>query len=291
MSSVRHGLLPVLVLLCAACSFSVDAEPFIATEEKTFTVDGRPELSLRTFDGSISVTTWSRPEVALMIERRAGSQAEAEALDVITSQDGNRIVVEAKAPPRRVYVGFHQGPEVRFVVSMPADADLTAASGDGSISAAGINGRVELRSGDGALRGERLRGEIVADTGDGSIALDEVAGRVRANTGDGSVRISGAPDVLEAHTGDGSIAVELTGDVVLQEDWELTTGDGSVRVALPPAVRAQLDARTGDGRIDAADFGLRTGEDSRHELRGPINGGGPVLRIRTGDGSITVAKN
>ncbi|HEX7087319.1 MAG TPA: DUF4097 family beta strand repeat-containing protein [Vicinamibacterales bacterium] len=290
MSRARLGILPAVLLLCAACSFSVNAEPFVAKEEKTFAVTGRPELSLRTFDGSIEVTSWDRPEVALTIERRAGSQAEAEALEVTTSQDGNRIVVEAKAPARRVYVGF-QGPEVRFVVSMPAEGDLTAASGDGSIAATGISGRVELRSGDGSVRGERLRGEVVADTGDGSIALSDVAGRVRVNTGDGSVRISGAPNALEAHTGDGSIALELTGDAALQEDWELTTGDGSVRVALPPSVNAELDARTGDGAIDAADFGLRTREDSRHELRGPINAGGKVLRIRTGDGSITVAKN
>lgn len=290
MARARLELLPAVLLLCTACSFSVNAEPYVAKEEKTFAVDGRPELSLRTFDGSIEVRSWDRPEVALTIERRAGSQAEAEALEVTASQDGNRIAVEAKPPARRVYVGF-QGPEVRFVVSMPAEADLTAASGDGSIAAAGINGRVELRSGDGSVRGERLRGEVVADTGDGSIALSDVAGRVRANTGDGSVRISGAPNALEAHTGDGSIALELTGEAMLQEDWELTTGDGSVRVALPPTVNAELDARTGDGAIDAADFGLRTREDSRHELRGPINAGGRMLRIRTGDGSITVAKN
>jgi hypothetical protein len=41
----------------------------------------------------------------------------------------------------------------------------------------------------------------------------------------------------------------------------------------------------------AGDFGLETTADSRHELRGRIGNGGPMLKVRTGDGSITVAKN
>ena len=58
-------------------------------------------MSLKTFDGSIEVTSWDKPEVGVTIERRAGTQAEAEALKVTTSQDGNRIVVEAVQPERR----------------------------------------------------------------------------------------------------------------------------------------------------------------------------------------------
>lgn len=291
MLSPRVALAAATMVVCTGCTLNVSAEPYVATEEKTFTVSGRPELSLRTFDGSIEIAAWDRAEVAVTIERRAGSQAEAEELKVTATQDGNRIAIEAVQPERHVQVGFNIGRSVRFVVSVPKETDLVANSGDGSISATGISGAVELRSGDGSVRGAGLRGEILADTGDGSVALENVAGRVRVNTGDGSVRINGAPGVVQAHTGDGSIALELTRDATMDEDWELTTGDGAVRLALPPTVNAELDARTGDGSINAGDFGLRTREGARHELRGRINAGGPVLRIRTGDGSITVAKN
>jgi hypothetical protein len=51
-----------------------------------------------------------------------------------------------------------------------------------------------------------------------------------------------------------------------------------------------VDAHTGDGGIDAHDFGLQaTGED-RNDLRGSIGSGGPTLRLRTGDGGITLSK-
>ena len=281
------------VLFGSACSINVNAEPFVATDQKSFSVTGTPEVSLKTFDGSIEVTAWDKPEVGLTIERRAGSQAEADALVVNTSQDGNRIVVEAVQPERDKQVGFHigQGRSVRFVVSVPKQTDLVARSGDGSIAATGVQGRVELRSGDGSVRGADLDGDIIVHTGDGSIALDNTAGRLDLSTGDGSVRVQGAPTLVKAHTGDGSVALDVTAGASIGEDWEITTGDGGVRLSLPPTINAELDASTGDGSISAGDFGLETTADARHELRGRIGDGGPLLKVRTGDGSITVAKN
>ena len=40
----------------------------------------------------------------------------------------------------------------------------------------------------------------------------------------------------------------------------------------------------------AEDFGLRTSGDHRSDLKGNIGSGGAALRIRTGDGSIRLAK-
>ena len=53
---------------------------------------------------------------------------------------------------------------------------------------------------------------------------------------------------------------------------------------------AELDASTGDGTISAGDFGLQTDGERKHELRGRIGTGGPTLKVRTGDGGITIAK-
>lgn len=288
-----RAVAPALVaaaILGSGCSINLSAEHYIGKEEKTFAVTGKPELSLKTFDGSIEVTTWDKPTVGLTIERRAGSQPEAEALKVTTSQDGNRIVVEALQPERSVQVGIHVGRSVRFVVSVPKNTDLVARTGDGSIAVTGVHGKLELRSGDGSVTGTGLEGEVAAHTGDGSVALEGVKGRVDVDTGDGSVRIAGAPTALKAHTGDGSVALTLESGTAINENWEITTGDGGVSVQLPGTVNAELDASTGDGTIDAGDFGLRTDSDSKHELRGRLGTGGPTLRVRTGDGGITIVK-
>lgn len=277
-------------ILGSGCSINLSAEHYIGKEDKTFAVTGKPELSLKTFDGSIEVTTWDKPTVSVTIERRAGSQVEAEALKVTSSQDGNRIFVEAVQPERTVQVGIHVGRSVRFIVSVPRNTDLVARTGDGSIAITGVHGKLELRSGDGSVTGTGLDGDVAAQTGDGSVALEGVKGKVDVNTGDGSVNIAGAPTTLKAHTGDGSVALKLDAGTAINENWEITTGDGGVSVELPGTVNAELDASTGDGTITASDFGLQTDRESKNELRGRIGTGGATLKVRTGDGGITIAK-
>jgi len=296
MRTLRSGaaLLAFAVVGSTACSINLNAEQYVNKEHKTFAVTGKADVELKTFDGSIEVTSWDKPEVAVTIERRADSQAEAETLKVTAEQNGNRIVIHAVKPDRReseVQVGFHHGRSVAFVVNVPRTTDLNATSGDGSIAVSGITGRVDARSGDGTISTSDISGDVGLDTGDGAVTAENVSGSLKINSGDGSVTVKGQPRGLIAHTGDGSVNVDVTsaGDKP-SEDWELTTGDGGIHVTLPVGFNAQVDAHTGDGGIDANDFGLRaTGED-RNDLRGAIGSGGPTLRLRTGDGGITLSK-
>ena len=294
MRTIRSGvILGLAVIGGAACSIDLNAEQFVKKEQKTFAVTGQADVDLKTFDGSIEVTSWDKPEVAVTIERRADSQAEAEALKVTAEQNGNRIVVHAVKPEDRessVHIGFHQGRSVRFVVTVPRTSDLNATSGDGSISVTGITGRVTARSGDGSITTSDVKGDVGLDTGDGSVTAENVSGSLKINSGDGSVTVRGQPQGLIAHTGDGSVNIDVTSATTAASDWELTTGDGGIHVTLPAGFNAQVDAHTGDGGIDAHDFGLRaTGED-RNDLRGSIGSGGPTIRLRTGDGGITLSK-
>ena len=289
----RLAVLALAALASSACTIDLDAAQYTAKEDKSFNVAGKAEVSLKTFDGSISVMAWDKSQVALTIERHAGSQAEAEALKVKAEQEGNRIIVEAVKPEGHdgMHVGWHAGRSVSFVLHVPKQTDLTASSGDGSISANGLAGTVQLKSGDGSIKAADLVGDVTVHTGDGSVDADNVSGALDVSTGDGSVSISGAPKALKARTGDGSVNVRVAGGVAgPTEDWDISTGDGGVTVNLPSGFNAQLDAHTGDGSVSADDFGLRpTGED-KNNLQGTLGSGGRTLRIRSGDGSIHVGK-
>lgn len=280
---------PLLCAAVAGCSINLSAERHVSTEKKSFPVTGRAEVSLKTFDGPIEVTTWDRPEVAVTIERYAGSEAQAEALQVEVEQAGNSIRVEAIKPEKTIEVGFNGGRGVKLIVSLPAESDLQAGTGDGSISAEGVRGTVALRTGDGAVRAKGLSGNLTINTGDGSVTLEGVSGRLDVSTGDGSVRVEGAPTALRAHTGDGSVALNLRSGASFDDDWEITTGDGSIQVSLPDGLNAEVDARTGDGRVSGEGLGLEVSE-SRRALTGRLGTGGRQLKIRTGDGSISLSR-
>lgn len=279
-------------LACASCSIDVSGEGAQLTEEKRFQVGTEVNLTVRTFDGAIEVRSWDRNEVAVQIERRGPTPQEAEALEVRTTQEGNRIVIEAQEPRDRrgLSFGSSQSPAVSFILRTPRQVTVDARSGDGSITVGGIAGVITIRTGDGAIRGEGLEGRIQAHTGDGSIRIRDVSGSVDADSGDGSIELLGRFDELRAHSGDGSVRIEAEEGSAMKADWSVTTGDGSIRVLVPGAFDAEVDARSGDGRVRAnwADLERRDDNDERESFRGRLGKGGRTLRISSGDGSVNI---
>src|SRR5262245_41807550 len=89
------GLIAVTTVPLAACRVGFGATDAVIRDEKRFTVSGNPDVTLGTFDGSIEVRSWNRPEVLVTTEKHGADRQEAERLDVLSTQDGNRIHVEA----------------------------------------------------------------------------------------------------------------------------------------------------------------------------------------------------
>lgn len=268
-----------------------DANRYIEREEKRFSTTGTPDVAVSTFDGSIEIRAWDKPEVEVIIEKRTATKEAAQEIEIHSEQNGNLVTVDVKAP-RMSGFGIHFSRSAKLIVSLPASANVTAKSGDGSIDVARITGRLDLRSGDGSIRGRDLAGDVRAHTGDGSIKLDGVTGSLDVDTGDGSVEASGKLASVRARSGDGSMTIHADTGSAADSDWNLTTGDGSVTLELPDGFNGELDAHTGDGGIRMDDITLSnvTGNVGRNTVRGRLGTGGRAVRVRTGDGSITLRR-
>lgn len=275
----------------SACAIDVRGDDAVVREEKRFTVSGEPDLRLRTFDGSIQLKSWDRNEVLVEIEKHGPDSDSAKALVVNASQEGNRVTVEVPNP-RSDGGGFHigQSPSASLIVTAPRHMRLDAHTGDGSVSADNIAGTIAIDTGDGSIRIRRIAGGLKAHTGDGSIDIDDAVGRVEAQSGDGSINVGGRFELLDVKSGDGSVHVDAADGSALKSDWSITTGDGSIAVELPGNIDAQIDARSNDGGARANGFsGLTTSrEDDRGAVTGTLGKGGRTLRVRSGDGSISI---
>ena len=166
--------------------------------------------------------------------------------------------------------------------------DVSAQAGSGGIEAHTVTGRLELRTGSGSIKALAIAGSVSASTGSGGITLNLSAAEqgsamdVEAHTGSGSIDISGISGSLRASTGSGSI--KAGGNPM--GNWSLHTSSGSVALDVPPDAAFDLNARTASGRINfekALDF---DGALSRKEARGKFRGGGNLVEVRTGSGSI-----
>jgi DUF4097 and DUF4098 domain-containing protein YvlB len=254
-----------------------DLNKYVERDEKHFAVSGKPDVALTTFDGSIEIRPWDKADVQVVIEKRGRDHDDVAAIEVKADQHGDRIEISV-TEPKRDHGGFNlhfNNRSAKLIVSVPASADITAKSGDGSIDIERVAGHVQLRSGDGSIRGRMLGGDVEANTGDGSIRLDGKLTSVRVHTGDGSVTIHADPGSSPG------------------ADWDIVTGDGSVTLEVPDGFSAEVDAHTGDGGIHMRDLTLSnvTGNIGKNSLRGRLGDGGKALRVRTGDGSITLKRS
>ncbi len=254
-----------------------DLNTYVERDEKHFAVSGKPDIALTTFDGAIEIRPWDKADVQVVVEKRGRDKDDVAGLEVKSEQHGDRIEISV-SEPRRNHTGFNfrfNNRSAKLIVSMPAASDVSARSGDGSIDIERVAGRVQLRSGDGSIRGRMLGGDVEANTGDGSITLDGKLTSVRVHTGDGRVTIHAEPGSSPG------------------ADWDIVTGDGSVTLEVPDGFGAELDAHTGDGGIHMRDLTLSnvTGTIGKNSLRGRLGDGGRAVRVRTGDGSITLKRS
>lgn len=292
--------------LLAGCEVNLNTEGLSAREVKTFKVAGLPDLVVDTFDGAIELHSWDKNEIEVEVEKRAMEQGLLDEIKIDAQQQGDKITVKITGPARRdrhgVTIGMHISPTARVRVVLPRNANINAVSGDGSIRAEAIEGKIVLNTSDGSVTGTRLGGDIQIRSGDGSIRLEKTNGKLDLETRDGSIGMEVKPTVLHARTGDGSIRANIEADTVMADNWDLTTSDGSVTVTLPGVFNGELDAETSDGAVRAnhpllPDGSERRDGDDREErrerrraLHSKLGDGGKMFRIRTGDGTIRIER-
>ena len=290
--------------LLAGCEVNLNTEGLSAREVKTFKITGQPEVVLDTFDGAIELHSWDRNEIEVEVEKRAMEQSLLDEIKVDAQQQGDKITIKVTGPRsdrHGVTIGVNISPTARLRVAVPRNANITAMSGDGSIRAEAIEGKIVLRTTDGSVTGTRLGGDVQIRSGDGSIRIDNATGKLDLETDDGSVTVEARPSVLHLKTGDGSVRVTLGAETVMTDNWDITTSDGNVSVTLPGLFNAELDAETSDGTVrtnhpllDGDRDERREGEDRddrrerRRTLRSKIGDGGKALKIRSGDGTIRI---
>lgn len=302
--------LGVMMALGQACTLSATGQRSEGTFDRTLTVSGKVDLDVTTGSGRIEV--------------RPGSGNKVEVHGRITAQDWSfkrsslspeeRVKRLQANPPveqtgNRIRIGRIEDEDLRRNVSIeytlvvPAQTALVAQTGSGAMEIAGLTDTIALETGSGAIRVRDASSDVRARTGSGSIEADGVGGAFRASTGSGRIEVvkTGKGDV-EASTGSGSIVVRgvrggvrastSSGSLRVQgeqtAEWRLSASSGSITIELAGKPAFDLDAESHSGGIDTSFPVTMSGKFSRHELRGPVNGGGPLLHLRTSSGSIRI---
>ena len=225
--------------------------------------DGR--VSIETFKGSVTVSTWDRAEVKIdaVIEPDGTDSDQKEKVaetEVRISGSGSSVTIRSDYHNAHHLHSFLSGlfdwnsgvlPLVRYTIQMPASARLEIEDHKSDIQVSGLKSDLKLHTYKGT-------------------------GRVTAL--DGAARI-------ETYKGD--IRVEFAR---YSHDSRFETHKGDIEVRLPRDSRFELDADAGRRGGVESDFAMttRAGNWRATHASGAINGGGPRMHMTTYKGTLRV---
>lgn len=230
--------------------------------------------------------TWSKPLEAgrtlaveglngeITVTRASGGEARVSAVKRVRRGSGADVRIEAHETDRGVvFCAVYPWQKPRGDEPCRFSGGEKGWSRDNDVS---VDFAVELPAGVG-LAAENVNGSIRA-TG---LASDVVAGTVN-----GSVEVS-TTGSARAETVNGSLTVTVGR---ASGPMELETVNGGITVTLPADLGMTIAAETVNGSIES-EFPLTvTGKFGPREVKGTINGGGPLLSLETVNGSIRIRK-
>lgn len=270
------------VALVATCVAAIPALAAESTFNRTLQVNGKVDLTVSTGSGSIHITHGADGQIHVFGRVRSSFGGSEEQVRQIAAnppieQTGNIVRIGVRRE------NMHNI-SIDYEVQAPVDCYLKASSGSGDINDDGVGDNARLNTGSGSIRATGLRGGFSVGTGSGNIYADQIGdGEVRAETGSGSIELRNLHGGLHAETGSGSIKTAGTPAA----PWKLETGSGSIEL-WPGAAGINIDAETGSGSIHTDREMTTQGTSNRHHVSGKINGGGPLVKLETGSGSIRI---
>ncbi|HLH54915.1 MAG TPA: DUF4097 family beta strand repeat-containing protein [Verrucomicrobiae bacterium] len=301
------------------------------TLNKQFNAQPGGKIVVEVDFGSIDVSTNASNEVTVEVLRKVtrSSKQDEEAFlrenPVSFSQDGNVVTVvsHSKSKLRGLWQG-NQRTEAKYTISVPASFSAQLRTSGGGIAASDL-ASVKAETSGGGFHFARLHGDVNARTSGGGIHVADCDGPLKLQTSGGGIEVLGGSGSLEGDTTGGPVTVrnfrgpahvESSGGGItienvngktegstsggsisgsfsapLSDEIKLSTSGGGVTLRVPDNSAFDLDASTSGGTVHSDLPVSGTGKPNRSHLKGPVNGGGKPVVLRTSGGSIYVKKS
>ena len=267
-----------------ARAIAVQSESDNATSfDRTLPVSGDAQLMVTTGSGNIHLTRGSDNQIHIHGQIHVSHEGHEEQARQIAAnppieQAGNVIRVG------RQHEEHWRGISIDYQIEAPAGTQLEATSGSGDIVDDGVGKNAKLETGSGDIRATGLQDAFIVKTGSGNITANQLGqGDVKAETGSGNIEIKDVHGSFRGQTGSGDIMASGTPSA----PWTLETGSGNVEIWTNNAPLT-LDGSTGSGSVTTDHEMLVKGSHNQHHITGNLNGGGPLVRVQTGSGDISI---
>ncbi len=255
----------LILLLGGAARAAVHQEEF----QKVLPLSAKGTFSLKNVNGKVMITTWNEDKVEIKALKKTDKAAEnLQKVKIEVTSTAESVSVDTIYPKIK-----NLGVSVDYEIKVPEGIRLAEVhSVNGGLNLTGPFGRADASTVNGGIHIENASGELVLETTNGDLKAVNVRGGVKAHTTNGSISLN-----LPA----------LDADV----EAETTNGGIELRLSAPQETNATLDAETTNGSI-SFDFPVtvQSLEKSKRHLRGQLGQGGPLISLKTVNGSVRLTR-
>jgi len=253
-------------------------------EERSFSMSSEGSVSVKNVAGSIAIQGWEQEKVK-MIATREGPEADKIAIEIDVKKESLRINTRYPMFPgiKRSWIDYE------LWVLSGATVRAESVSGDIRIEGQRSDVRTETTSGDielidiaGDLDVRTISGDIYTKGSEGMIIVHSTSGKVKILEARGQV------PTIETVSGDIWVELESIDDAASRMNFKSVSG--TINLFLPPDTAASIDMSTVSGKL-SSDLPILIKESlSTRELRGTIGEGGPLIKLKTISGDISLRK-
>lgn len=226
-------------------------------------------FSLKNVNGMITIATWAEKKVEIKaVKKTKGNREDLDKvkIDIDSSTDSVSVdTVHPKIKNLRVKVDYE--------VKVPEGVNLDRIrSVNGGVFITGPLGNVNASTTNGDVKAEKASGSISLSTTNGDISASAVKGALEVGSTNGSIKleVNSFEHDIRARTVNGGIALKIRDLGKVDADFEARTTNGSISVDFPVTLQSLTK--------------------SRRSLKGRIGEGGPLISLRTVNGSIKLTR-
>jgi DUF4097 and DUF4098 domain-containing protein YvlB len=202
-------------------------------------------------NGGVSFFGWDRNEVKVvaMIQTNADddNQAEALAKQIRINTDGGQISAEGPSSVSRKWWS------VSYEIYVPRRSNLEAVTRNGGVSAADVEGELDLHATNGGIRVENVAGDV------------------------------------HGETTNGGVTASLTGNSWRGKGLDLQTTNGGINLTIPRGYNANLETGTTNGGM-RVDFPITVRGMIGRRIQTQLGTGGPPVRVMTTNGGVRISE-
>jgi DUF4097 and DUF4098 domain-containing protein YvlB len=314
--TIRVVVLPLMFVLAATSAWA-DFK-----REHTLKLEPGGAFTLESDVGDVVLTGGSASGARVVVTSDRDLDSDFE-FTFDESDHGATVKIKRRGSIRRLFGGSESG-RTHITIEVPTRSDVRLSTSGGSVNASRLTGTLDIRSSGGSLDVEAIegnvdggtsggsirmrdvRGNAVANTSGGGISIADVAGSLRADTSGGGITITSVGGELHASTSGGGVDVRGAGGRVdasssgggvtvrfapgNSNGGVVSSSGGPVRVEIDPGAHMSIDASASGGSVDSDVPITIQGKVQNDSLRGEMNGGGPLLRLRSSGGGVKIGR-